>query len=553
MLLSPIVRCFFSLLIFFSISLYDVTARSLPADDDTVLTSPIRDWSSLRVKRQSSANQRQQQAHRRDPNKFLEKFGYLEKIPDGQQHDPESRTQAIRRFQKMYNLLETGQLNNATLIAMAAPRCGMPDHHNTTASRLQISASSGTPPLLAERLATAYKWHKTTLTYFFHNFFNSQKFSQQAQRNAVERALRFWSDVSPLTFREVTSGPADINIQFVAGEHTDGPQNAFDGPGGVLAHAFYPESGEAHFDNDEDWRDSETDGIDLMTVAAHELGHALGLSHSSFPGALMAPYYQGFDSAFTLTEDDITSIRSIYVSGSGGQTSRPSATTRPTTRPTTTTRPPAPVPQTTRNPNAAPDSCTVPFKATTQIYDTSVHVFADKWVWRITDAGLDSAYPQTIQAVYNYAPDTVDAAIFSTNTYYTYLFKGNKVWRYYGFRLLGGKTFDTTGNSVPAMAAITDPQGNIFLIKGPTCWQFDEPSMTVNSVPRQCVQVFPNALTNMDSSLRLSTEPNIVYFFRGPYYYKYDESARRLVDGYPKLKAGPWMGSICGGQPYTPR
>jgi len=51
-------------------------------------------------------------------------------------------------------------------------------------------------------------------------------------RHAIERAFRLWSDVTPLTFREVASeSDGDFKLEFVAGEHRDGPQNAFDGPG----------------------------------------------------------------------------------------------------------------------------------------------------------------------------------------------------------------------------------------------------------------------------------------------------------------------------------
>jgi matrix metalloproteinase-14 (membrane-inserted) len=82
--------------------------------------------------------------------------------------------------------------------------------------------------------------------------------------------------------------------------------------GGVLAHAFYPTSGELHLDDTEQWVDSKEEGVDIMTVAAHELGHALGLGHSAVPGALMAPYYQGYDPEFTLPQDDIDAIQSLY-------------------------------------------------------------------------------------------------------------------------------------------------------------------------------------------------------------------------------------------------
>jgi len=53
-------------------------------------------------------------------------------------------------------------------------------------------------------------------------------------------------------------------------------------------------------------------GTNLYTVAAHELGHSLGISHSKVVGALMYPYYAGYDPNLRLHEDDIAAIQVVY-------------------------------------------------------------------------------------------------------------------------------------------------------------------------------------------------------------------------------------------------
>ena len=58
--------------------------------------------------------------------------------------------------------------------------------------------------------------------------------------------------------------------------------------------------------------DYSVTGIDLFTVAAHELGHSLGLGHSEDPTALMAPFYQGYNPDFQLNYDDIVGIQMLY-------------------------------------------------------------------------------------------------------------------------------------------------------------------------------------------------------------------------------------------------
>ncbi len=87
-------------------------------------------------------------------------------------------------------------------------------------------------------------------------------------------ALKVWSDIAPLNFHEVAGSDADIQIDFTKADHNDG--YPFDGPGGTVAHAFFPgerfTAGDTHFDDDEAWT-FRSPGEDLVRVecCAHEI------------------------------------------------------------------------------------------------------------------------------------------------------------------------------------------------------------------------------------------------------------------------------------------
>ncbi|RXM93840.1 Matrix metalloproteinase-23 [Acipenser ruthenus] len=77
-------------------------------------------------------------------------------------------------------------------------------------------------------------------------------------RKGMAAAFTMWSDVSPFSFREVPDDQeADIKIGFYPINHTDCLQSylhqCFDGITGELAHAFFPPTGEIHFDDSEYW------------------------------------------------------------------------------------------------------------------------------------------------------------------------------------------------------------------------------------------------------------------------------------------------------------
>lgn len=55
----------------------------------------------------------------------------------------------------------------------------------------------------------------------------------------VQRAFDVWTKYTDLSFTQ-KSGQVHIEIRFEYGEHGDG--DPFDGPGGTLAHAYFPVS-----------------------------------------------------------------------------------------------------------------------------------------------------------------------------------------------------------------------------------------------------------------------------------------------------------------------
>jgi len=175
----------------------------------------------------------------------------------------------------------------------------------------EIPSKANESSTIAEYRAIS-KWDKLDVTYFFAN--GTDKLDGDVERDLIRRAFTLWAAQTPLAFTEASnSSEADIVIGWAGGEHGDG--DPFDGPGDVLAHASFPNPYDnsqvfLHFDDDERWVDSDARAVDLLTVAAHELGHTLGLAHSADPSALMYPSYDGPHRS--LGADDIAGIQAVY-------------------------------------------------------------------------------------------------------------------------------------------------------------------------------------------------------------------------------------------------
>jgi len=207
---------------------------------------------------------------------------------------------AVMLFQKIHGLPPDGTLNEVTQKLLHMPRCGFPDVTGTT-SVDGVDADRGSEP--ESYVFSGYRWPSTALTFSFQNY--TPDLTTDLTRTAVIGAANRWAAVSRLSFAETTGG--SIRISWQQGDHGDG--SPFDGPSGVLAHAFYPTDGRLHFDDAETWTTSGS-GIDLESVALHELGHSIGLGHSSNPSAVMYAYYSG--PRRNLTDDDLQGVQAAY-------------------------------------------------------------------------------------------------------------------------------------------------------------------------------------------------------------------------------------------------
>ncbi|KAL6562592.1 hypothetical protein OROGR_003599 [Orobanche gracilis] len=273
--------------------------------------------------------------------KYFQLFGYINNSYDHFSDDFDDYLEiAVKNYQLNFNLNVTGEIDAPTLKHIVLPRCGNPDIVNGTSTMRRSGNPSNTHAANSTIRTVAHysffpnrpRWPpgSTQLTYAF----LSENQISEGVRSVFSRAFERWSEVTPLTFSETeSSSRADIRIGFFSGDHGDG--EPFDGVLGTLAHAFSPPAGMLHLDGDENWvidgdflSSSVVSAVDLESVAVHEIGHLLGLGHSSVEEAIMYPSISSDTRKVELANDDVTGIQELYGSNPNYNSTGPVLTPR---------------------------------------------------------------------------------------------------------------------------------------------------------------------------------------------------------------------------------
>ncbi|ETN65062.1 matrix metalloproteinase [Anopheles darlingi] len=357
----------------------------------------------------------------------------------------------------------------------------------------------------------------------------------------MAKAFGEWSKYSKLRFVRVYDPSADIIVGFGSGHHGD--NYPFDGPGNILAHAFYPYEmnaygGDIHFDEDENWKENSThlgEGVDFYSVAIHELGHSLGLAHSPVYSSLMFPYYKGITQG-TLDYDDILAMYQLYIQNRH-ITDEPDwmyTTTESTmgddfTPDEPITEIPAPrlpdlpvdgstVGGPTSNPGNPADPAAAPASTTEPVYDVPFtfigdYVTVDEHIVRHHTPPSAASSPPPPPPVTHVTPEFVPAAI---------------------------PIPDICSGSFDAIGLL---RGEIFIFKGPYLWRLTEKYRIKEGYPVKIWQVFrgfPATVTHIDAVYE-RLEDNAIVLFSGRYYWVFDAlnhllpEVRRITDfGLPE-------------------
>jgi len=422
-------------------------------------------------------------------------------------------SKAVREFQAFANLNITGELDRETVELMERPRCGVED----------IIGDGATARRRKRYVLQGSRWEKSSLTWRVSKYPAKSLLSKLDIDSTATEAFQLWAEASGLEFRSEQHGKVDIDIMFEEHEHGDG--DPFDGPGGTLAHAYFPQfGGDIHMDSSERWTMKTVSGTNLLQTLTHEIGHSLGLSHSDVRDSVMAPFYRQYDPGqpSLLTRDDVKAVQALY----GPHLPKPTQ---------------------------APDNDHGGYNqlcwndnidAIFRTEDNNTYVFQGDQYWRLTSEAVAPGYPRSLSDWE--LPGGVEAAFTWQKTGATYVLKGSKYWKFTNTRPAPGYP-KSISEGFPGIPSSVDSafvwSEKIYFTKGDKYWKFDP-----DRRPHVRSQ-YPKPLSDwslpagLDGALQWQN--GLTYFFRSGQYWRFDDAKFSIAKSsprYPRKTSQWWFG-----------
>lgn len=196
-------------------------------------------------------------------NSYFEKYGYFTSL-----NETDGFQNTLRLFQRRFNLQQTGEIDDDTLVAMNTPRCAQIDGQRV-------------------------KYRPTTRKFAVKVTKDVTMFYSRIKLIAlVHRAYKMWNEISNISFYEaIGNSPADTHISFTnSDDHSEVVNATY--PGGndgfqrVILNEDAPFFVTPYYN-----RSRHKKGSDLLRVLVHGIGHNLGFSHSYRKDSLMYPLF----------------------------------------------------------------------------------------------------------------------------------------------------------------------------------------------------------------------------------------------------------------------
>ncbi|XP_077283646.1 matrix metalloproteinase-19-like [Arctopsyche grandis] len=319
---------------------------------------------------------------------YLKKYGYIDNQIELCDIDGVILEDALKEFQNIAGLRETGLPDIETMNRIDDFRCGMKDFELYN---------------INDEDNDSWTWGRKSLTFAITEY--PSYLRPDVTDKIIMQALTFMSERTNILFTPVSFEP-DIEIKFVKFNK----QNAYtslEEESRITAKSSVPGLlGKIYINDEIEWSVKNAKGFSLFRTVVHQIGHIFGLGHENFT-SIMSPFV-GIQEEFNELKCDDTALNLLHAL------------------------------------YGLPDFksnilCKMPY--IDSIFFTQNHqklyVFVSKFYWKMDSERKVIESPKFISTKWKELEGPI-LAVYQDENGWTYFFTGTKLWKYFGNYLQDG-------------------------------------------------------------------------------------------------------------------